>query len=628
MIDLRAKIILNILKNEKFPIKSEELAKRMGLSSRTLRGILQSIPQKNTAFCVKLSRGIGYELHIADERAFHSYMDSLPIYYSPSQRMDVLLFYLLQEEGYTTISGLEEKLLLSRSTIVKELKSAEKVLSRYDLALERKARLGIKVTGKEEDVRRAFSQYVLGSVWYLEPASEYRKIMDVLNVDALKKALREGLAQNNLVISSITFDNIIIHLKILAYRASKRNFIHSTKFGDETQEQFKALAKHLVNWIGREYEMSLPPSEEEFLATHISTKASIMEMEEKEKGELYSNIDIMLEQLDHEFLTDFCGDKDLREALLLHLLPILNHRYQNFKLTNPLVEEAYTKYANIFMVGLRFARLIEDAYGFSASRDEIGYLTLHFATHFERLKQKLFRNVKRIVVICSTGGGSAHLLRLKLEEIFSRSTIITTAQSDLSEFARDLPDIFLSMISLGDEYAGIPIVHIKEFLNDEELHKIRDAVFMRLSGTGSLNLLECFQEQFFQKITGSYPDIIREQSQLMVEAGFASLDFTRLVLEREERFTTIYANGVAGPHSMKLNARKNSIGVTILKNKTRHKGKSVQIIFLINLMPGHLFLHKEISRLMLYLIDNEAAKKKLINAKDYNQFKRELSKII
>ena len=628
MVDLRIKNILNVLKSETLPIKVDDLAKRTGLANRTLRDIIQNIPQNNEAFSVELSKGLGYELRILDEEAFLVYMENLPIFYNPSQRLEVLLFYLLQAEGYTTISNLEEKLVISRSTVVRELRSAEEVLAKFNLSLERRARMGIKVSGKEEDVRRAFSQYVLGSVWYLEPTTEYGRFMDALNTDMLSEVVRKGLNQNGLTVSSIAFDNITVHLKILAYRAYKRNFIQPTNFQHQIPKSYRGLAKFLVSWVEKEYAMSLPKSEEDFLATHISSKAGIAELEKKEKDALYKNIDTMLAQLDQEFLTDFLKDEDLREALLLHLLPTLNRQYQDFKLANPLIEETYTKYANIFMVGLRFADLIEDIYSFTASRDEIGYLTLHLATHFERLKQRLFRNVKRIVVICTTGGGSAHLLRLKLEEIFSRSTIITTAQSDLSDFAQDPPDIFLTTIPLGSEFAGVPIVHIKEFLNEDELQKIRDVVYLRLTGSNAPNLAECFFEQFFQRTKGDYLDIIREQSRLMVEKGFAAEDFTELVLEREEKFTTIYANGVAGPHSMKLNALKNCIGVTILEDRAKYNGKSVQLIFLINLMPGHLFLHKEISRLILHLIDNEASKKKLINAKDFKQFKREFSKLI
>jgi len=629
--DLRINNMLQILQSESLPVKGDDLAKRMGVSNRTLRSIVRSIPKGNSAFRIVLVKGSGYELHILNEPAFTAYMEQLagqPIHYSASQRTEVILFYLLQKEEYTTIASLEEWLVLSRSTIVKELKTVEEVLKKYNLTLERKAHYGIKVSGEEADVRRAFTNYVLASVWYLDPTKEYKRFMEELNANRLRDILREKLAEHQLTVSDVAFENIIAYLKILAYRASKQNFIRSATFHNQIPARYRDLAQFLISWVGNEYGVSLPKSEEDFFVTHIYAKTSTPELETKMKDELLKNICTVLRKLDSEFLTNFSEDDDLCEALLLHLFPIINRQYQGLNLTDPLIEEIYTEYANIFMVGLRFAHLLEEIYGFSATRDEIGYLTIHIATHFERLKQCLLKNIKRIVVICTTGGGSAHLLRLKLEGIFSRATIITTAQSDLGDLSQDPPNLLLSTIPMGEEYMGIPIIHIKEFLGEEDLQKIKDAVYLRLSVAGTLNLGDFFSEQFFQRTTGDYLDIIQDQAQKMVEAGFAAPDFPQLVLEREDRFTTIYANGIAGPHSMQLNALKNCVGVTILEGKERYKDKNVQLIFLINLMPGHLFLHKEISRLLLHLIDNEATKKKFLNAMDFQQFKRELLKII
>lgn len=114
----------------------------------------------------------------------------------------------------------------------------------------------------------------------------------------------------------------------------------------------------------------------------------------------------------------------------------------------------------------------------------------------------------------------------------------------------------------------------------------------------------------------------------MIEKELATEGFTELVLEREKRFSTIYKNGVAGPHPMILNAKVDSIGVTILEESIEWKDRTVQIIFLINLRQGHLFLHKEISRLLFYLIDNEIARERFLECGSFEQFIAELEKAI
>ncbi|MCL1995759.1 MAG: PRD domain-containing protein [Defluviitaleaceae bacterium] len=624
--------LLYILETRQTPINMSELACIMGLSQGTLRTVIRDVRTSKTPFKIVHIKGAGYLLQILDKGAFEKYkteLESLPVFHEPIQRLNVILFYMLQQEGFMTISTLEEKLMLSRSTIVKELKAVENLLAKYNLSLQRKSYHGIQVVGKEEDLRRAFSKYVLGSELYLEPTQEYKKIMDELNTGKIQVLLNKALTQNALTVNDIAFDNIVAHLKILAYRASKKNFIRSTYDHKQVAKQYRAAAKFLITQIAEEYGVAIPPQEEDFLAVHISSKINITELSAKENQVLYNNIDTVLNKLSNEFSTNFLQDEKLKEALLLHMFPALNRLHSNFELHNPLIEEIYTKYANVFMVAMRFSELIGEIYGFKASRDEVGYLTLHFATYFERLKQNTLYNIKRIVVICTTGGGSAHFLQLKLESIFPKTTIITTAQRNLEDFVGEMPDLFLSTIPLGDEYMGVPIIHITEFLNETEMQKIQNASYNRLSSIGKLE--EYFYPEFFRIFQtqngGAYLHLVQDQCRIMVERGFATQDFPAGVLEREHKFTTIYQNGVAGPHSTKLTALKNCIGVTILDREVYYMGKGVQIIFLINLMPGYLFLHKEVSRLLLHIIENESFRQRLLGAKTFEDFKEILDRL-
>ncbi|MDF2675338.1 MAG: hypothetical protein K0R09_3610, partial [Clostridiales bacterium] len=57
-------------------------------------------------------------------------------------------------------------------------------------------------------------------------------------------------------------------------------------------------------------------------------------------------------------------------------------------------------------------------------------------------------------------------------------------------------------------------------------------------------------------------------------------------------------------------------------------GRTVQIVFLINLQQGHLFLHREISRLLLLIMEDSSARERLVNARDFEQFKMELEKLM
>ena len=482
---VRIKKILEILRKESFPIKRETMAKCLGISESTLRNAIRDFPVMPDVFQVELEKGKGYTLHIRNEMAFTEFLaglESVSMPYPPDCRRDIILFYLLESKDYITIASLEAKLQLSRSTIIKALKEVEEELMTFNLRLDRKSHHGIRVSGEEKDIRRAFSKYVLTSTGNLKHASASIDVIKEVDIKSLKKIFNESLMDHQLMLNQIAFDSIMIHLKILIYRASSEKFIQSVLFPQATKHQCEAVAKVLIAWIEQTYQLSLPESEIAFLAIHLFSKASVTELNEKERALLHQNLDVLLKQLDMEFSTNFSGDLAFKEVLLLHMFPLFNRLYYNFKLTNPLIEEIYQKHGHAFDIGLRFSRLIEETYGLKMSRDEIGYLTLHFATHMERMKQMTLKNIKRIIVICNPGG-SRQLIKLKLESTFPKATIITVEQCDLVKFSKALPDLFLTTVPMADEFEGVPIIYIKHLLNEVEIQAVKEASYLRLSQT-------------------------------------------------------------------------------------------------------------------------------------------------
>jgi lichenan operon transcriptional antiterminator len=616
------------------------MAKIMNLSESTIRDLIKEINLNSRTYGIEiqLQKGRGYTAKIRDENLWVQYLRNHPEevdIYNSNQRIEMLLFYILQANNYITIGNLMERMMLSRSTITRDLEAVEKVLEGLNLKLTRKAHHGLSIEGSEQNYRKAISKFVLNSSLYLEPAKNYKNFLDTIQPGELEKILSDVLSETALKISDVAFENILTHLKVLLFRVKHHNFITKAQFlNTKIDTQFYTVAERIGVWIQERFDIVLPPDEIHFLAAHISTRTNSTIDDMKEREVLHSELGAILTTLDSEFMTQFQDDADLIEALMMHMYPLLKRLYFNLQLENPLIEEIYINYTNVFVVSYTFAELIRKTYGFELTRDEIGYIALHFAAHFERVNNQYIEKIKRIVVICSTGGGSANLIRIKLENIFPKAHIVTTSQFNMSQFANELPDLFLSTIPMQDEFQNIPVLHIKQFLDEVEIRRIKEITALHVANTPVaphqiLGLKSLFLMDLFIKTDGKdYLEIIRNQAALMVEKGYTSEDFLDLVLEREEKMPTIYKNGIAGPHPMKLNGKVDSIGVTILESPIEWKGRTVQIIFLINLMQGHLFVHKEISHLLLYYIENDDARERLLRCSTFEGFLDEIEKTI
>lgn len=108
------------------------------------------------------------------------------------------------------------------------------------------------------------------------------------------------------------------------------------------------------------------------------------------------------------------------------------------------------------------------------------------------------------------------------------------------------------------------------------------------------------KELFYINLRGdNYQDLLRQMCIDATKKGYATKKFKDSVKERETRFETIYKNGVAGPHPMKLDAIRDSISVAVFNPPYKYKDREINDIFLINLQKGNIMLHKRLSNLLI-----------------------------
>jgi lichenan operon transcriptional antiterminator len=619
-----------------------ELIAEIGLSERTVRDIIRSLEKsgEQQGFRIKMIRGQGYMLQIEDEASFACYQEkgqfksNLIDLDNKEDRQRYLLFYLLQNNSFTSMEKLADEIGISRSTVVSDLKEVEQRLAHFSLTLNRRAHYGMRIEGDEQNYRKAFSHFVLNNSEFIKPAEEFEQFQREFNSDGLKSYLLQVLREKELKISDVFLNNIVTHIFILLFRVTKNNFIVAGQKMPKTPEPlYRDIAQKIAAWIYKFYEISLPSDEIDYLALHISGKTIMEHISADKKKQLKEGISSILQRLDEEFLTSFNEDEHLREALLLHMFPLLNRLYYNLQLNNPLVEDVYSQYANVFVISFRFAEIIEEEYGFWMSRDESGYVALHFATHLERMKQRKLEQFKRIAVICSTGGGSAQLIRLKLESVFPNASVITASENEMDEIAKKPIDLILTTVPLEMDITDKPVIHIKHLLDDSEVHRIKEIIAIQINHTQPsykfIDFKELFRPELFH-LNGpdQYMDLLTERCEEIVQYGFAEAEFVEQVLVREEKFTTIYTHGVAGPHPMRMSAIKDCINVTILPKPIVSEGKSAQFIFVINLRAGQLFLHKEISKLLLLMMEKEEIRKALAQVTSFEQFMKEIENLL
>ena len=188
-------------------------------------------------------------------------------------------------------------------------------------------------------------------------------------------------------------------------------------------------------------------------------------------------------------------------------------------------------------------------------------------------------------------------------------------------------DLLISTVPLDQEQFAIPIIYTKTILNRAEINKIeKDLSLLRESENKVFDvhqfILSLFDPQWFQIDTESEDYLqLLESEAARLEDGWAEQGFKHSVLEREKMIDTIYQNGIAGPHPMEQAAIREVIDVILLRKSIWYSKKEIKVIFLINIKKDHLNLHKEISRLMIKMMEDQALDNQLAKITNFQDFK-------
>nr|WP_241395327.1 PRD domain-containing protein [Clostridium beijerinckii] len=286
---------------------------------------------------------------------------------------------------------------------------------------------------------------------------------------------------------------------------------------------------------------------------------------------LTDDIEVFLKKTDETYDTHFFEDQDLKRLLLSHISLLVDRLHNKISYKNALANELSITYPMIFNIAIQFCDILHEKYNVEFTFDEIGFVAMHFAAHMVKEKQLKLQSYNKICVICSSGGGSAYMIKMQLESVFPKSEVKTFSFLQQDEMISYKPDIIFTVIPISYD-AHIPIIYIKELLDDKDLYRIRQ--ILECDDYDPYTLINenpiyysYFSKEFFN-ITeeDNYEHLIRKMAEDLEKKGYGKEGYADLVMEREAFISTIYLNGVCIPHPIETDALRNVISVSILKS--------------------------------------------------------------
>lgn len=632
MLSDRLTNLLSLLSQDDYQTAGS-LAGKLNLSSKTVRNLLKQLDSDllDNGACIITKHGCGSKLKVNDLKKFNQLLtrhhSNIPS--SPAERVQYLLEFFLKSKEYVKKEELSDMLCICKKTLTRDLKKAEQILNRYNVSIERKPYHGMRAIGDELHIRLCIAECI-----------EKRKARNSLIVDEKEKreinliedCIMECFENETYAISDIAIENLIIHMFIAKKRIQEGNYVFSLNAENDRYvgaEEYK-LAKKCTERIGEQFSIEFPKQEVTYLAIHLAGKRIA-----KEKNDGNGNIVInskiselvkdMLEEVYQVFRIDFRNDLELIMSLGQHLVPLTVRIKYGMRMKNPILNEIKERYSLAYIMASQACVIIKQQLCKELDDDEIGYIALSFALALERQRTQIKK--KTILLVCSSGIGSARLLVFKLKETFKNyietvhtCDLRTVGKVDYSKF-----DYIFTTVPI-NETVPIPVYEVSFFMNDQDIYEMRQF----LKSKGNSKIAKYYPKNlFFRDVDlNSKEEVISYMCQEISKKRYVPKEFYKAVMKREELAKTSFGNRIAMPHPYKALTKDSFVCVCVLKNDIPwDDDQEVRVVFLISIQDSAPKDIKEFYRITSKLLLSESCISELINNSSYECLKEILGRL-
>lgn len=652
VLNKRERQILQVLVKERdHYVTSQDLAKQLKCSDRTIRTYYKSLVEKvnrDNGVTITSKQGYGYRLKILDDDKFSDFLEEhhFNLIQLPhtevsdiDDRYSYLLNKLLFEQNKIYFDDLADELYVSRSTLSSDFKKIREKFIPYHLTIESKPNKGVYVTGSERDKRRFIMDYFINSgfVNTLHNYVDNRLFSQLISFEELTIIVLDECREGELKLSDFVIQNLVIHIA-LAIRRITEGFKIS-KLKDDINVaglRERHIAKRILKRIGVVTKINFPEEEIDYITLHLATKKQSdtrfahYHSEDKIRRELLSAIDALNPNVKN--------DIQLIEGLLSHLSTMRIRLENDIELDNPLAKEIKSKYLDMFQLSKEIIAEMPSFRHLDISDDEMAYIALHFMAAKERYKENKKYNV---LVICATGYGSAQMLKSRLENELGNfiKIIDVIGYYEINDEKLKDVDVIISSIDLSSLIFNVPVYTVSVFLDEDETNYIR----RELAGVRSKNrlkfptnpespeLITLFDEYFSSDSFFILDEISKDDLLDKLVESISDYEgehfkgrMKEMIAQRELMSTVVFSDTIAVPHPLKAVGTKHRIAVAIIPEGIQWNADypHIKFVFLTSMSVYDNDGLPTIASAIVDLVDNPHLQEQMLSCQDFNDFKK------
>lgn len=603
MFQKRQKEIINRILDSDNPLAGKQLAKKLNVSSRTVRADIKSINEVLAPYMIEIgsSKQEGYFMSEDAKKILLQLLEGIlnnneddfgMLPNTPSERFAFIVLKLSFTSNFISMESLAGMIFVSKTTINYDIKKILKFLSGYNgLELVISPLKGLMLKGNEESKRILISNIFNGSNIKdnLTVLKKYSYLLLSGDIDREILFLYETILNVLYEFGYFLIDKDVNLLLLDVFISIKR-----IQLGFHMEENIhKNLDLTIVNSFKKEIEkyfkIEINENELKYFQQSFDSKRLLNMMSDIQgiKEETEELVTDYLEEVKKQFNIDFSKNDSFKNNLMMHIDPMINRLKNNQLENNPLKDEIKNNYPFAFEVATVMISIIKEKLKVTINESELTYIALHVAAALEEMGE-----IIQVAIICGSGLGTAQLIKRRLTSYFNNQIHIL-GHFPLYQLNNVLKgefgkvDLIVSTLPL-QRSKDVPVVQVNPLIVNDDLLKIKEYVNNPLIGMNKQNIdnlkYNAFKNElfeYFDKETDYFDCILKltkklKEQKLIEDEGI----FYQSVLERESLYSTILDGMIAIPHPMESFSKNTVVSVGILANSIKHGGKKIKLILL------------------------------------------------
>ncbi|AKP68278.1 BglG family transcription antiterminator [Companilactobacillus ginsenosidimutans] len=493
-----SEITLLLLRNPQ-GLNVSDLTKGINVSKRTIYRELSSLETMLARLAIQLTKTDGLYHLVGNKDSFNelrnvlTQSDTQTILTSVATRQSAIVCKLLTVDTVITIQSLADEFEVSTTTITQDLKTIEPIFNDYELELVRIKAKGIRVDGKESNVRRVLSGILSSEINEYEffefvghldetssiSANSSQYFINLLDLHLLKlanNAIQKHVKNDFDSLSDSQLKQLMIILTVSASRIRMDKLVGQFKQVDKNSIfQYQRIAIDLYNDFDEDVRDKISLMELEFMAQQIqgmSFSISNNILQDDYDLQLSYQVRNLIQQVSTNFDYDFQTDETLFNDLMAHVGSALKRQVSQLpEINNPVLQNVIENYPQLYD---EVINAMDEVFAGRLPNSEAAYILIHFASSFEQQRQN--KPISALVV-CANGIGTAKVLESRLKKTvpeISRYKVSRVAELnhlDLKQYDIILSTIFLPGFKLPYKVISPLLLNneideIKTFLNE------------------------------------------------------------------------------------------------------------------------------------------------------------------